>query len=242
MSIKQRAIIVFLLTIGISQLHAQYLLGEFSLSKDMEPWYDDQVGLENTLLINGKKFVFTRKSPNSHAFYKQQSWVKMNIKYFGHTFQAIDALYNLEDDLLIIKNPKDEVTPIQLSTDQVTSFDIEDAHFELIEDQVGYKASGFYQILYRGNHVQLISRISKSLEIVSGRLTYVTNYYPYLKNGDGDYKLVTRFTGVKRMFPTHKQELRRFKKNIGLRGRLDDGEKFVGFVRLMEYCDNLMDQ
>ncbi len=242
MRIKQSIIIVFLFIMGVNNLHAQYLLGDFSLSRGMESWYDEQVGLENTLLLNGKKFDFTRKSSNSHAFYKDQSWVKMDITYFGHTFEAIDALYNLEDDLLIIKNPNDDVTPIQLTTGQVTSFDMGDAYFEMIEHQVGYRTSGFYQILFRGEQVELISRISKSLQIVSGRLSYVTNYYPYIKSGDGDYKLITRFGNLKRMFPSHKQKLRKFKKNIGLKGRLDNGEKFDGFVRLMEYCDNLMIQ
>ncbi|MEQ8552573.1 MAG: hypothetical protein RIC53_07960 [Cyclobacteriaceae bacterium] len=231
-------LIIFLLC-SVILSHAQYKLGEFTLEGDLYTWYDSAVALENTVLLRGELFTFTRKSPKSHAFYKVKSWRPIDLVYFGQEFHDVPALYDLEEDRLIIKNPLDITAPIELIKNQVSFFDIGGEHFEYISNKVGYRTKEYYHIIYRGDQLDLLYKIEKKLVINSGVLVYEENYAPLLKVG-GTYEEIIRFSELKKLFPAYKKELKLFKKSIGLSGRLDTREKQKLFGRLVEYCDQLI--
>lgn len=224
--------------LGVDTVKAQYALENFSLDSTAQSWYDDHVGLANTALLNGEQFTFTRKSPNSHLFYESNTWLNMDIVYFGQSFSGIQAMYDLETDQLVVYNPLDPASPMILLKEQVSAFDIGNAHFERIE-QVGFRTNEFYQVLYRGQQLALMYKVYKRLKITSGIFTYELSYDPLLKVND-EYRSFVRFGAIKRYFPEHKKELKRFKKGIALRGRLDRKDRQQKLSKLVAYCDQLM--
>lgn len=215
---------------------AQFSLEEFSLDGDVMYWYDSILGVENTLLLNGELYAFTRKSPNSHAFYEGQAWQAVDILYFGQSFERVPALYNLEDDQIIIKNPLDITSPLMLVKSEVAGFDFGEKHFVRIDEEVGFRSGDFYLMAYEGEQVSLLFKLYKKLTIKNGVFTYEMSYDPFVKF-QNDYKLVTRFSGIKGMFPQLKKELKRLKKNIGMSSRLDRENQVANLSQLIKYCD-----
>lgn len=220
-----------------SVLSAQYSLSGFSLSDDPVSWYDNQVGTENTLLLNGEKVEFTRKSPVSHAYYLEMIWIDMEITYSGQLFRKVPALYNLEEDFLIVKKPNSIATPFKLTRDLVSSFKTGEDHFIFINDTINHRPEGYYKLLYESENMRLLGKVFKQLNIVSGVLTYTQDQEYFLEVANS-YHRVVRFGDLKKLFPAYKRELKVRKKELSLKGRYTEGKE-ARLVQLVKFCDNI---
>ena len=127
-----KCIVVVWLVLAALGSFAQYNIDSVSLKGDFRAWYDQQVGLENTVLQHGELATIGRKSPNSHAYYESSTWLSANVVYCNQMFRDISVLYNIEDDVLFISNnlaPTFTASPLKLRKELVSQFEIGHARF-----------------------------------------------------------------------------------------------------------------
>ena len=219
---------------------SQYPIDSVSQQGDLTKWYDKHIGLENTILHHAEVAKLSRKSPNSHAYYNDNSWVKADITYCSQKFRNISALYNIEDDVLIISNelsPTYTAFPMKLQKELVSSFQIGDSHFEFIREPVSWHENSFYKVAFRGESITLLSKVFKRPELKDGIFTYIQFHHYFLKK-DGKYYRLKRLSHLLKLFPDHKKEIRQYKKQLALR-KLDKPSNEKKLVQLISYCESL---
>lgn len=219
---------------------AQYPITDDLLKGNVTAWYDQQIGLQHTLLQHGELAVLTRKSPNSHAYYGKSAWVDMHIIYRNQTFYNVPTLYDIEEDALIIVNnlgPSFSAYPIKLQKEHVERFEIGDDTFVYIDEQVSWHAKGFFKAIYEGEEVSLLSKVFKRLDLKYKVLTYKENNHYFLKKG-GQYYRLKRLSGLLKLYPDHKKEIRQYKRELAL-GKIDKPANEEKLSRLIEFCENL---
>lgn len=74
---RKSFLVLFLLLISKGAF-AQYPIADDLLKSNVTAWYDQQIGLQHTLLQHGELVALTRKSPNSYAYYGKSAWVDMH--------------------------------------------------------------------------------------------------------------------------------------------------------------------
>lgn len=219
---------------------AQYPITDDLLKSNVTAWYDQQIGLQHTLLQHGELAVLTRKSPNSHAYYGKSVWVDMHITYRNMTFYNVPTLYDIEEDALIIVNnlgPSFSAYPIKLQKEHVERFEIGDDTFVYIDEQVSWHAKGFFKAIYEGEEVALLSKVFKRLDLKYKVLTYKENNHYFLRK-DGQYYRLKRLSGLLKLYPDHKKEIRQYKRELAL-GKIDKPANEAKLSRLIEFCENL---
>ena len=220
--------------------NAQYATDNISLEGDVVSWYDQQISLQHTLLQHGELAALTRKSPNSHAYYGKSSWADTRITYRNQTFYNVSALYDLEEDALIIINnlgPAFTAYPLKLQREHIQSFEIEGSRFVYVKDQVSWHKNGFFKAVYEGENLSLLSKVFKRLDLRHRVLTYNESQHYFLKK-DGQYHRLKRLSALLRLYPEHKKEIRQYKRALSL-GKIDKPANEEKLARLIEYCENL---
>lgn len=219
---------------------AQYPIADDLLKGNVTAWYDQQIGLQHTLLQHGELATLTRKSPNSHAYYGNSAWVDMDIIYRNQTFYNVPALYDIEEDALIIVNnlgPSFNPYPIKLQKEHVGRFELGDDTFVYIDEQVSWYAKGFFKAVYEGEEILLLSKVFKRLDLKHKVLTYRENNHYFLKR-DGQFYRLKRLSGLLKLYPEHKKEIRQYKRELAL-GKIDKPANEDKLSRLIEFCENL---
>lgn len=223
-----------------SDTFAQYSIDSISLEGDITKWYDQQLGLQHTVLQHGELASISRKSPNSHAYFEQSSWVSTNITYCDQTFSDIPALYDIENDKLIITNnlgTSFAAFPLELRKDLVDRFEMEGARFIYVNEAVSWHQKGFFKAVYEGESIDLLSKVFKRLEFKYGILTYKQTEHYFLRK-EGQYHRLKRLSGLLKLFPEHKRDIRQYRKELSLR-RIDDPANEGKLALLIKYCENL---
>lgn len=210
------------------------------LEGDVLAWYDSQVGLQNTPLQIGNLNNAERKARRSHQYLESPTWVKGNINYRGQRFENIDLLYDIYADKLITKNNGNlryASQPIELIKSQVSAFTIYDQLFEYIEEPVELFEKGFFEIMYRGENMEVLVKRLKVVEIESDGVNAYSRYDKYFLRMDGEiHPLRNRFSVLKR-FPNHKKEIRAYLRKQGFPSfRLGSDHQLKS---LAAYCDAL---
>lgn len=226
--------------LATSTVCAQYQIDSLSLKGDLTGWYDQQVGLHQTVLQHGELATIVRKSPNSHAYFQQSTWIKTSITYSNQTFRNVPALYDIENDKLIISNNLKApftAVPLELRKELVERFEMGDNHFVYVDEPVSWHQKGFFKAVYEGDSIDLLSKVFKRLELKYSRLTYKEAQQYFLKKG-GRYYRLRRLSGLLKLFPEHKREIRQYKKELSLR-RIDNPANEGKLALLVGYCDNL---
>ncbi len=219
---------------------AQYALDSLFSMDNAEEWYDQQVGLQNTVLQHGELELQSRKSRTSHAYFEAETWRDIRISYCHQTFENIPALYNIEEDVLIVKNnlgPSFATFPIKLRKELVSCFEIGSARFEYIDEPVGWHEKGFFKVSYRGDSLLLLDKVFKRIQVHEGSLRYTQDHHYFLKK-EGHYHRLKRLSTLIKLFPEHKKEIRQYKRRLSLR-KLDNPANEEKLARLIRYCDSL---
>ena len=210
-------------------------------SPRIDLWYDSQIGLENTQLQLGQQEVAARKATKGHPFYKRDSWAKGTINFRGETFSEVAMLFDIdEDNVLIRENGKDEFSSniIRLRNDQVSWFDMDSSHFIYSEDVE--PTPGFFEELFTGDSISLISKRIKIVELGYDKTTVYVNDDRYY------VKLRDKFVGVKskrtvlKLLPKEKKKIRKFVRHSGL--TVFKPNSYPQNISLIRYCNSLLEQ
>lgn len=233
-----RAVLPAILLLACKCSLAQYAIDSVSLRDGVTRWYDQQVGLTNTILQHGELATLTRKSPNSHAYYESSTWRSAIINYRSQTFTDIPSIYNIEEDILVIQNNLGRSSaslPLVLQKELVSFFKIENSHFEYVNETVGQHQKGFYKIAYRGKVIVLLCKVFKMLDVRDGIVSYMQSHHYFVKK-DNQYFRIKNLSGLISLFPDHKKEIRQYRKNLSI-PKLDNPSYEDRLVQLIAYCD-----
>jgi hypothetical protein len=238
--IKFHLFIPFLLVSQITVGQNKVAIAGLDLDGDILSWYDQQVGLQNTPLQTGSLNDSERMAKRSHPYFQNVSWVSGTITYREQTYQNVSILYDTYSDQLLVKNSGDfrySSQPIQLIKDQVSSFSIHGALFEFVSEKIDFFENGFFEIMYRGDDMELIRKRTKLVEIDHDAVdTYREDNKYYLRRMETATRIY-RKSSIVRQFPEHKKEIRMFIRKNHIQILKPNTE--LQLKKLIAYCDTL---
>jgi hypothetical protein len=187
--------------------------------------YNKQLG-DQSQLFNGSHYASTGYSfRTGTAYFLSDSFSNGSLVYDGILFDSLSLLYEDLRQLLIAKR---ESYLLQFINQRISSFNISGHHFiRLVADSTnkGLERTGFYEILYTGNRVQLLKETIKNIiEVPSayeGILRYinVSNGYFFKKNNV--YVQINSKKELFEFFGDRQKDVQRFIKKSRLNFRKD---------------------
>ena len=109
-------------------------------------------------LYNGILYPGYNRQAKGHPFFLVDSFITASIDYDGILYPMLPLSYDLEKDIVITPNKKQNTT-IQLLTEKVSGFTIDGHNFiYLLPDSsaVNPPPPGFYEVLYKGSTTALV--------------------------------------------------------------------------------------
>jgi len=197
-------------------------------------WFDQQVGLENTVLYDGIIYKETYRTINDKIkFYKSSSWLNGSLMYNGQMFTEIPMRYDVFGDQLLIKL-KDQLGggALLLFKNKVSTFTIDNTVFVNVKEIAEASGSdGFYELLWENGDMRLLAKHQKNDFLRKDRRSiyyeFIDDKKLFLLQYDGKYTPIGRKKDITALFPEFKKEVDDFyQKNKRLRSRDMDG--FMG--------------
>ena len=231
-------IVLFLLLIQCLSVKAQYKLESSAFLADSKSWYDANLGLNNSGILNGEYLEVKRISTGSHQFFKSEEWYPGEIIYRGQLFDSIYMTYDVDRDVLLIRHPtsyiyhNQAIKPIQT---QVRAFELRGSLFEYIQEPVGNNPPGFYEILKRGEEISLLVKRHKKTVIDRTIEFEVEDFYYF--SYDSTYHRIKRKGSIIRVFKNYKSAIKSFISNRNL--KIAPGND-TDIIELMSYIDQQM--
>lgn len=207
-------IFVWLSVLG-STIQAQVSVATLDLDHDIESWYQEQIGQNNTPIANGAYYRIEAQTPSQHQFLESPIWDVGTVVIHGQRFDSVRLLYNLFYDLLIVENSgvyRSNYQPLEPNQKAVEAFNIHDLHFVNIESDSISSGKGFYEMVYEGENLNLLSKRSKLKTVNEREVQYFQERQYYLQIGKNFYQYKNRRT-LYDIFPEHKKEIRAYAKN-----------------------------
>ncbi|MDH5397653.1 MAG: hypothetical protein OEX02_05875 [Cyclobacteriaceae bacterium] len=233
--------ILFLFILLPWTLKGQYTTTGLSLNEEVHNWYDQQVGLSNTLLTTGSYFQVVKKTKFNHPFFISDKWVQGDITYNGEHFSNISLLYDMENDFILIRHPetyKYIMQPIKPLQHLVSSFEMQGHYFMYYHERILLHSPGFFEVHYQGHSMDLLTKRVRRLETNSSmELEFVNKDSRIIRYKADYYKIKSRMLFY-RLFKEHRKQLRKYIREHQVIFGNDNEERLAGFV---EYCDSLID-
>lgn len=207
------------------------------LGGDVKSWYDAQVGLINTAYQLGTHYKVEVRSRSTNPFWFRE-WQTGYLEYQGQSFERVMLMYDMEKDALLVRNAQGGGfgEPMELNMDLVASFQLADASFVYLENQVGL-ANGYYQKLREGEKLSLYAKRVKVLSIVDSEVAYILRHQYFLKK-DGEFISIRNFRNYAKHYPEHKKQL---KKHVGAGKRAIGGPAGdLAFIELVDYTESIL--
>ncbi len=215
-------------------IQAQYLLESEELLADASGWYDGQIGLDQSGLLNGQYVEIKRISRGTHQFFVSDEWHIGQLTYRGQHYDSVYMSYDIDQDLLLIRHPtsyiyhNQAIKPIQ---SQVSAFNLRGSHFEYFDEQIDKFRSGFFEVIASGENIKVIAKRHKKT-LVERTIVFEQDdsYYFQL---DGSYHPIKRKGSVLRVFSDQKAEIRSFIKDQDLQiapGNDSDIVELMAFI------------
>jgi hypothetical protein len=201
---------------------------------DKEVWFDQQVGIENSGIINGDEYKAGLRALSSHPFFTQNE-VMGSVEYKGQLFY-VPLMFDVHQGVLILKY-KDEASAsrfIELNKSDIKGFRILTSIFKKIEGK------GFYEVLVETPRISLLVQRSKQLDLKSGVAEYnwFNTYYMVI---DGEWKVLRNNASVKKIFQDKERQraVSGFMRDEKIRVRKFKDDQLI---RLMLFCRDLQNK
>lgn len=230
-------ILLFFLIVS-TDISAQYALAKFDLEGDIRQWYDDNLGLDKSGILNGEYGDIQRQSRDSHQFFGRDQWLVNTITYRGERYDSIYLRYDIERDLVLIRHPTSyryHAQPIKLIQDEIETFEVDGHQFRRYNHDILSYPPGFFDELYLGNKINLLCKRIKITE-TNQTLIYVSEDKLILER-EGEYYRVKNKGSILRLFKPYKQEIKTFiqEQNLNI-----NRENEYDFIALVRFCDHLI--
>ncbi len=225
-------------------VNAQYELGSLDLEGNFYEWYDQQIGLEKTAILNGTYKPTVRKSTNSHTFFRNDQWQLATIRYKEQTFTGLRALYDIEEDFLVIQHPTNfsfHGFPIRLFPEQVEWFELDGEMFRNYPNGILLEPGGFFNELMVGEQISVLVKRKKNpvTSTNSSMVQLEEDHTYYLRVGSEYFRLTMFRSSFLKHFRQQKAEIRKFIRANGLQVKAG---KEPDLIMVAKFCDTLLQQ
>jgi len=237
---KSRIFILFssiLFTSGILFSQPTYSLKNLDGNQNVTEWYDDQIEIENLKFITGTFEKPSRLYSDSSPYFNETlQYVDSELCYRGQVFTNVQAVYDIYIDVLFIKHPnlKYNNQPIKLNQSDIEWFKLDENLFRPFEG-----ASGFYEVLFEGDSVSILKKVSKKLENIERDLFYrkVERYFFRIEK---EFIPIKSYSAYYKQFPAYKKEIKNYIKSNRLKRFTIKSD--VELSELTSYCDQLLNK
>ncbi|HSI68904.1 MAG TPA: hypothetical protein VK941_01630 [Gillisia sp.] len=161
-----------LFTIFIST--PSFLLGQEQ--PELLKWFDSQIGIENTRLLNGTAYVDSHRTINNKNKLYGGATGTGSVLYDGQWFPDLQMRYNIFDDVLVVQLESGMgLNIIQLVKEKVSRFTLNAKNFINIEKSKSPDdIAGFHQIVWEDKSFTLLKK--HALKIIEKRDRQVSYY------------------------------------------------------------------
>ena len=131
---------------------------------------DQAIGLENTELYNGTKYVeYYRTINENHKFFESNDFLIGSIVYRNQYYDNVLLKYDLDaDDILLDISHLNKFPVLKLYKNSISKFNLKDRNFINIGDKTSNITKGFHELLWfsadlkflKKHHKQKLKRFS----------------------------------------------------------------------------------
>ena len=197
-------------------------------------WFDSIIAQKHTGLYNGKQYVDTdinKIYDNKHAYFLSDKELVGTLIYDGQIYYDIPMKYNLENDKLIVTlKSGTSLTILQLISDKISEFTIDNYRFVRIKGGAGDNVwiNGFYRALLEKPSFSLLKKHKKirkkRLEGNKEVLYQFVNDDGYVLLNGQNYNKISSKGDIIKIYPSLKKEINLFyKDNKRLKKSQPDG-------------------
>ncbi|MBZ9632445.1 hypothetical protein LB465_16810 [Salegentibacter sp. LM13S] len=200
-------------------------------------WYDQQTGIENSILFRGIEYVETDRIINEkHKFFKNEEFQNGSVNYDGQTFYNVPLKYNIYDDLLLVNLQQGQRNLfIQLIGDKVNQFQIYDHKFKYLKVDNDSDSKGFYEVINEEGEFKVFKRHLKNrMEIRDKTVAYSefsTGKPDYIFQFNNEFFELVNRRDLFLEFPGLKNEIRSFYNSNRKRSR-DNPDVFMNSLAI----------
>lgn len=233
-------IITFFLVLVVHKesFSQQIINKELDLSQDLSIWYDSVAGLDKTVLRQGILADLERKALHTHPFLYDFKWQLGDVLYQDQQFKNVMLIYNLEEDVLLTMGEgiSRYTQFIELKSDRISNFRIRNSKYKWMNESIQRNDSGFYEILYEGDQLDLIAKRTKTLNLNDAQLIYEQKdeYYVHYQN---EYFTINNSGDLSRKFKSNRRLIKDFARQNQIRKL--NAEVDHEFIALIKFCDDL---
>ena len=194
--------------------------------------YQEKVSAPNNSIYIGKVDPLSMNSRSTHPFFETRGWQKSTVIYNGITYKNLDALYDINRGVVILKYPEPgKVVAVALNMNRVDNFSIGDNAFR----KPKYKGKeGFFEVIFEGEEMNLIVNRQKTEETTNTEVTYVDENVFYIERNE-ELVLLNNKKVLKEMFTNYKEITARIKSlNSNLKFSKFNEEKLVGYMKAFD--------
>lgn len=161
---------------------------------ELYKWFDQQISVENTRILNGVEYVEKHRSINEkNKFFVNSDASPGSVLYDGQWFPDLPIRYNVFDDLLVAQIESGlGITILHLIKDKIGRFKINNYNFINVKPGLSSNSAvqGFYEILMETSQLKILKKHHK--KIIEKRDRQVA-YFEF-ENIEGHYAFFYRDT------------------------------------------------
>lgn len=195
----------------------------------------DQAGIYNGSQYGGYNFHFKE----GHPYFNADQFTMGTIMYDGVLYDSVMLLFDEIMEVVVMQNV---VIRVQLITDKISGFEINNNHFIRIVKDSNSAAlinTGFYNRLYEGNITLLKKEVKTIREQISNidglqRFVDTKNHY-YIKEAN-KYHVIKRKKDLLALFGSRKKQVQQYIKENHLSYRKDRDNTLI---KVTAYYDGL---
>lgn len=201
-------------------------------------WFDKQIGIENSGVLNGFEYVVPFRGYKTHPFLDLQA-AEATIWYNGFVFSKVLALFDVYTNTFVIKHLRDNgaVAFITVDKERLQGFKMHHRQFKIFKDLSDRKyASSLFEVLFEGETISLLTLRSKVSKVQAGSMDYISNdqYFAMVNNELHRVKGNKSFTRLMKS-KAQRKHLTNFIRTQSFDRRNKEG----GFVTISQYVDTI---
>lgn len=142
-------------------------MGQDNSAASIFNWLDQTTGVETTALFNGPAYPYKYRLDGTTIQFLDWEFKKGSVVYDGQTFYDASLKLDIHNDALLLEKSQ-QITPIHLIKQKVSSFTIEDKKFVNLSYEnkpLPDFVSGYYEVI-DGKHVALYIKHFKNVRQV----------------------------------------------------------------------------
>ena len=191
-------------------------------------WFDAQIGIENTGILNGKGYTPSQMGSASHPFYNA-SPVDGAVVFNDQLFH-VPLLYDVFRDVLVVSHLSASGRGwfIHLEKELVDGFEMAGHYFRNYD-------RGFHEVLFEGKNLALVAKRNKISQLKNRIYNYIKNDR-YFVIDDGDWRLITGKSRLIKLLngKADQKELKKFMKQNRIKVRRHND---TDLVKVMEFIN-----